>query len=952
MAQRFVTDEGVLVIPGAYPSIKVQKQNSGLATTGVVFLVGEADSGPAWSQELDLSVNFYAPTELSAVIAKYKSGNIVDAFRGVANPANDTNINGSPSFIYVVKTNASAKASGSLLRSGFAAYGVLADKSFGKLGNLIYSNVTSAQAEVAPTTGLFAYIPGPNLGGSDGATLGVRVNGGAKTDVSIAALTSPAALVPLLNAVQGVLATGGQDRLTAVAITGTLALAATGTSVVITSNTAWAVVPSVGDTMVIPKSGEFGASGDSILSGGGHQNNGSYIVTGATAATITATKLRDATGAGAPTSPINISATAVGTPTNDLLCYAPINVQNVSGADRGLLTGLVAKTVVGTASGQSLQLVLQTGAQWNALPQVGDLVQIPSTSPAGILASNANLGWFVVTAATTGVGAGATSVTMTRLSNGAPASFSATAIAAVGDIVCRRPALDGTGKALELYDDLGSVNVNTQLFTLAGAAVSWLSTAPTPLLLTSASELAINLNINRQADGVAEVINAGGNVVLLVGYLGTTASLTIGATTLTTSVSGGTGANLSLVLADFKRLGDLAQYINSQTGYTCSVATAIWGQISPLDLDQGTFNIASDLGSKPGRIKNDAADFFDTLDSGSSTAQLGTTVVVRAAGGLPDVQATFYLAGGTLGATTAQNATDAISALEKLRGNFVVPLFSRDATADITDGLTDAGSSYTISGIHAAVSSHVLKMSKLKTRRHRQGFVSFRGSFANAKLAAQNIANYRVACAIQDVKALAGDGTIQQFQPWMASVLAAGMQAAGFYRSLVFKGINASGALMADGSFTDQSDADLEAAIENGIMAIQRPDSGAIRWNSDQTTYATDESFVYNSVQAIYASDTIALTVAQRMENAFVGQSVADVSASLALTYLQGIMSDMKRLKLIAASDDAPLGYRNAQITISGNAMKVEVEIKLAGAILFIPITFLVTQVTQTATQQ
>jgi hypothetical protein len=420
---------------------------------------------------------------------------------------------------------------------------------------------------------------------------------------------------------------------------------------------------------------------------------------------------------------------------------------------------------------------------------------------------------------------------------------------------------------------------------------------------------------------------------------------------VSSSVTGGTGAAFpTLKLADFRKLSDLAAFINSQTGWSCSVATSIYGQLPCTALDQGTYFCGTDVGGKTGRIKKDAYDFYKRLSEGSATVQFGIPPA-RAASGLPDVQATFYLDSGAKGATTSAGVAAAIDKLASLRGNFVVPLFSRDATDDITDGLTESTSTYTIAGVNAAVSSHVLAMSKLKLRRHRQGFCSFRGSFANAKLAAQNIANYRVAMTFQDVKALSGAGTITQYQPWMTAVLAAGMQAAGFYRSLVFKGVNASGVLMADGSVTDQSDADLEAAIENGLLAIQRPDGGGLRWNSDQTTYATDESFVFNSVQATYASDTIALTVAQRMERAFVGQSVADVSASVALSYLQGIMADMKRLKLIAASDDAPLGYKNAQIVISGNAMRVTVEIKLAGAILFIPIAFLVTQVQQTASK-
>jgi hypothetical protein len=87
------------------------------------------------------------------------------------------------------------------------------------------------------------------------------------------------------------------------------------------------------------------------------------------------------------------------------------------------------------------------------------------------------------------------------------------------------------------------------------------------------------------------------------------------------------------------------------------------------------------------------------------------------------------------------------------------------------------------------------------------------------------------------------------------------------------------------------------------------------------------------------------------MERAFVGQSFADVTASAALSFLKGIMADLKRLKLIASSDDAVDGYKDAKIEIRPPAMLVSAEVKEATGLYFIPIKFLVTQVQQTASQ-
>jgi hypothetical protein len=157
--------------------------------------------------------------------------------------------------------------------------------------------------------------------------------------------------------------------------------------------------------------------------------------------------------------------------------------------------------------------------------------------------------------------------------------------------------------------------------------------------------------------------------------------------------------------------------------------------------------------------------------------------------------------------------------------------------------------------------------------------------------------------------------------------------------------------LQAAGDFNTNDDDDLEDALEAGLLIAQVDPAGGFMWTSDQTTYMKDDSFYFNSIQAIYAGDIVALTCSQQMESAFVGQSVADVTAPVALSALEGIMSNLLRLKLIAVSDDAPKGFKNASIKINGGVMLVTVEVKLAGAIYFIPINFLVSQVQSSASQ-
>jgi hypothetical protein len=832
MAQSYVTDAGTLVIPGAYPSIKVQQGASGLSTTGVLFFVGEASAGPDFTLETELSDNAFGPDQLADVVAKYKSGNLVDAFRAAATPANDPDIVGAPNRFVLVKTNPSTKASLALPKIGGGTYASLYDKNYGQLGNLIYASVTTKTAEVKPTTGSFTYIPAV---GTVNATL--RANGGDDLVLSLVANTTPTAFVSAVDGLAGVSATGGVDR-ACITVSGTLALAAASNVVVVTRSVAWAVTPTVGDTLVIPAA--------SVLAGGADENVGAYVITAVSPTTVTATKLSDAAKPaavpGTITAPANVGAASIVSTTDDLKAYSPVAI---------------------TLEGSTI--------------------------------------------------------------------------------------IDGVGKTLEINQlGTGTDLLNRTAFILGTtSAVTWISATGSPVLLTSSAEYAVNLNVARQVDSASETIGVGGQIALKLGYTGTSCAVVITPTTITLTPVGGSGSTLALAFKDFPTLADLASYINAQTGYKAAVGTTALGQMSPLGLDEGTFACGTDFGNYSLRLKVDAVKFALAIAENSGLIQLGNPIA-PAASGLPDTMSTTYLSGGAKGGTTDAIFNSAMDELKTVSGNFVVPLFSRDAASDIADDLTESSSTYTIANVHLASRTHVTAMSTLKKRKNRQAFLSLRDSFENDKDAAANLANYRCSLTFQDQKVQGANGIIQG-QPWMGAALAAGMQAAGFYRAIFHKGINCSGVLQAAADFKDKDEDQVEDALKAGLLVAKKSDDGGFQFVSDQTTYLKDNTPYFNSIQQVYVGDIIALTTAQRMEKAFVGQSIADVSAALALTALEGIMADFLRLKLIAVSDDAAKGFKNATIKISGNVMKVSVEVKLAGAIYFIPIEFLVTQVQQSA---
>jgi hypothetical protein len=489
----------------------------------------------------------------------------------------------------------------------------------------------------------------------------------------------------------------------------------------------------------------------------------------------------------------------------------------------------------------------------------------------------------------------------------------------------------GWGKSFELID---STPGDLDLVKLA------------PGLFSSASESAVEINVVRQDAGLNETLEAKGEVALQVGYLGTTATLTIAGSTLSTVVTGGAGAALSVDLSSFSTVADLAAFIASKPGYSAS-ASALAQQMKPADLDRvSAIGICSSgAGLKAGRVKKSLANVKAAIAT-SAAVDLEPT----ATAGLPSPISSFsFLSGGAKGSTSGADIVDALGKLEAVVVNFIVPLFSQDASDDIAEGLTDSASTYTIDAIHAAVKSHVLKMSVPSLKRYRLAVLSYFGSYANAKTKAQTLANYRCSMTFQKVSEVDSQGSVVEFQPWMGACLAAGMQAAGFYKGITNKFANLISFKDPSG-FDSGSPGDVEDALLAGLLILQRETAGS-KWVSDQTTYGFDTNFVYNSLQATYLADIVAADLADSLQRAFVGQSLADVDAATALAFIATKMEEYRRIKAITGDDEAPLGYRNAKVKISGPTMSVAIEIKLSTTIYFIPIELTISQVQSSASQ-
>lgn len=550
-----------------------------------------------------------------------------------------------------------------------------------------------------------------------------------------------------------------------------------------------------------------------------------------------------------------------------------------------------------------------------------------------------------------------TSQSVTFRANGGPlitVTFSATdtdhdTLAEVVGVLNAAPSFSASLVASFVGPVLTITSVANPLAHQKGASEVFEVVSGGPLLgLTNglklpASEPISTLTLNQKRDTLIESSSLGGHVVISLGRSNaggaTSASVSISPSSITLTDSLGA---VVLDKAAYTTLGQLVEAIGFVSGWSAALESPAYTQLPLSVLDQvsavGAF--AGVAGSKPARIKQDAYEVKSMFEL-SVLCELLSPLLK----GLPEAASEVLLSGGVKGATNTLSATTALSKFEKFHVNSIVPLFSRNATDDIADALTDAASTYTIDGIHQALNTHLSLMKSVKKRSERQGYASFKGSYALSVSKSNSLANGRVSMVIQDVRQVDATGAIKWFQPWALSCLMAGARGgASIGLPMTFKFLNCSGIRhTAQPMSTPEQDIVLdfdpdlqyEDAIKQGITFLEAPTTGGFRVVVDNTTYGIDNNWVYNRANVLYAGDIIAYNFRNAMESAYVGRkntvSVAEVKSTaesaLATFLSQGIT---------VRTAGAPNGFKGLTVRIEGNTIFINVIVVLVEGIDFI----------------
>lgn len=973
------------IVPGVYSTLTYENSlTNPLPGPRNILIIGEATSGVPGNQ-LNLAGAYFS--NFSDVQDYYGSGPLVDAAHMIFTQQTSPAFTGSVNRLYCYKTNQSTQASRTLLQtvgSTPTIYGNINAAAQGTDGNLISAQVLAGNPVTYPN------VSGYWLMDSSAISLGVSVNGVKLGAVNILDVDLPSNVVSKINGLNTgtptVLASGGglydiMDRsqlaTTASDINSQSGLATnTGSSwsirlgVAVNSTPGQIVISAYSSTdgatytasqflgagmsSVIPGDIVYIPPASSIAGAGGVNGGCCYIVISASSSGIVANKISG--GAALPVAVAQSGSTAPSgaqgaVATAEFLVYRPISISSilssVTGSSNSMeiyesTSGLsvmaqrlispssfvspVSSTIAigGSVSLSVTNTTISTGqftitnGSWQNIPSAGSVLWIGRNSMlAG--ATLQNVGAWVVTSS------GSSVITAVKASS----AVLGTSVAAV--------SLAGTMNPFDIQPAIASS-------IYAGN------------LLIPSYEATVYLSASRQSDGASfPTTQVGGRVVLEVGYAGTSATLSIDSNyRLSTTVVGGSGASISsLNLGAYSTIGDLIKFLNSQTGYSARVSNNKYLSLSPKCLDQvtsmGICSGVTSVKSYPGRVKADYYDFSALFTANTGLLSFsGSDTLLRKAG-LPSVDSVAsFLAGGTLGATGNLHIAQAYDAALKVEVSQVVPLFSRDASYDISDGLTDALSTYSISAIISSLASHVSTASNSDYRKERYGLASYHGTFAATQQLSSSLGATNVNMFFQMVNAVGADGNLAWFLPWMGScMVAAGRAQAALGVSMLRKSFactaikHPGNVSIYSSSLSNDFDPDLksdqELAIQAGLIFLRSVSGAGQRMESpDASTYVSlsndPKEWALSRINVQFCTTEVIKTARATIDN-FIGETTIDVSAAVLRKAVSDVLAGF-------VSQKALKGYQVQGITSLGNGYKIAVRILPVEAVEFIELDF------------
>jgi hypothetical protein len=430
----------------------------------------------------------------------------------------------------------------------------------------------------------------------------------------------------------------------------------------------------------------------------------------------------------------------------------------------------------------------------------------------------------------------------------------------------------------------------------------------------SVSGKKVTVSFQNQTPEVLDNISRG---AFTIQYITGASTITIAnssvAKTLVTSVGG-----ISLALADYATIGELAAYINAQTGFTC---TPVAGQenASPLELDAVT---GQDIYTAPYTTRSDLQAMADMINSASVlvSASVVNAAVDRQV--VANMAAAEFLTGAVEGAYTGTEWSAALTMLESEDVQFV------------STPSTDAA-------VHATIKTHCALMSNVSNRRERQFLLgapwktssSVGTEIALAVSAAQSLNSFNGMYVFNGGRARNVDGVITNYPASYAACMLMGIACASAINNpLTFKDLN----------FIDlewnMSESQVESALKEGVAVVNYAPTGVPRLVRQFNTYQTND-LKYNEFSSVREMFFASRDLRNFLEARYVGKPGTSVVGGALRASVEGRLALYERIGIFIRNPAEGRSWWNVVINMSGDTVLVDYDAYITLPVNFIFVT-------------
>lgn len=428
---------------------------------------------------------------------------------------------------------------------------------------------------------------------------------------------------------------------------------------------------------------------------------------------------------------------------------------------------------------------------------------------------------------------------------------------------------------------------------------------------------------------VSPVVGGTGKFTIQYTGAGSAATMTINATTLTTTVTALAADNLSLAFSDYPTLAQLIQAIAATGKYAVASLVTNSSSFASGQLDGVT---AVDVKTALTTVFAKNADIVNWVNANSSQVSATYTAGTVAFTG-PLV--TTQLTGGTRGTSANSDWVTGFTALANVRVNQVVPLASADAVT--------AQGTFTIASIAAATVAYAKLASSTAGQNEVQAWMGF-SQTKTAFITTLNTANseHLVAFAERSQRPTSVNGQtyvggallqytagqVVFFPEWSTAVIAAGMRAgAPLGEPLTWKFANVSG-VSSDASWSEQNNSDVVLIELNGGTVLNTARGRGFRFDKVITSFTRANNDAYTEETIVQIWKLVAFNLRQALQDAFVGRGGSVQRVSTVPGVVATVMQPLKDQGVITDSVIAGQrlnAWRKVNWSLSGDQLTVNV---------------------------